>query len=184
MKAMSRSHTRATYGYVKAERWQLPSASPSKPCADSGNCILGPGSWDKNVHWVRIWNSRLWNFWRAKCQVTQSYVCKWIMSSLCRNLEESTFFFFFLPHGLQDLSSPARDWARATAVKRLSPTTGPPRNARNLLSWKWWQPSSMTLVRNRCVATALLNSYQVLKITKQWNRALTCKDTTCYVVSF
>ena len=51
-------------------------------------------------------------------------------------------------------------------------TPGPPRSSWNLLSWKQWQPSSMTLVRNRCVVTALLDSYQALKITKQWNRDL------------
>ena len=31
------------------------------------------------------------------------------------------FFFLVVPHGLWDLSSPARDWTWATAVKALSP---------------------------------------------------------------
>lgn len=73
-----------------------------KPCADSVSCILGPGSQDKNAHWIRTWNIRFWNVWLVKCQVTQSCVnvTKWVTSSL-----------YML-------------W-------------------QNLLSWKFWQPSSM-----------------------------------------
>ena len=33
----------------------------------------------------------------------------------------NTFTFFFMPLGLWDLSSPTRDWTRASAVKALSP---------------------------------------------------------------
>lgn len=62
----------ATYGYISKEQKWLPTASRREAPGWFSQLHPQSGSQDKNIYWIRIWNIRFWNFWLAKCQVTQS----------------------------------------------------------------------------------------------------------------